>query len=718
MKGSLFSESWYKVANIKVSLLDAVDVQKQFYRGELWYVLKDRFNNSHFKVTAEAYKFIVMLKTDKTINEVWEDCIAEYDDNAPTQDEVISLLSQLHINNLLSYKNQPNNEFIYERQSEKRKKEFKNKIVSLMSIKIPLWNPDKFLNIIAPFLNGIVSNKGLTIWLIVVVSGIKATIDNRHLIYDNTQGMLAPSRLFYLYIALALLKLLHEMGHAIMTKRFGGAVHTVGIMFLVFTPLPYMDATSSWFFQSRWQRMLVGSAGMLVDFFFAAVAAIIWSQTGDVLLHTLAFNVMAVASISSFVFNANPLIRFDAYYILSDLLEIPNLAQRSRQQWIYWIEKYFFAVEHSVSPSLSSKEAFWLSLYAVASLAYRSFIAVVIVLFIADKFLGIGLLLAVVSIAVATIFPAKALITYLAKNPNLVRSRKRAVTITLLALLTVIILLALVPFPFAIRAPVVVEAKEFSKIYATTEGVLHKLYFKNGDHISKGDVIAILSNVDLESETATVKAGLQQNMALKQRAMYEANDDLKPLAVQKQMLLDQLSHLEQKKVGLTIVAENSGVFVAPDAGALMGRWLKRQTRLGSIISSGNFKCSAIVSQEQAFDLFKEKNLVATIKLYGSSAEKLKVHDIIVIPYQKEELPSAALGWFGGGDVSVSSSDKSGKKTVEPFFEIIGTIESGSAVKTNILHGRSGVLRIKLPPEPLSVQLYRLVKQIIQKRYKV
>ena len=93
MKGGLFSESWYKVANIRVSLLDAVDVQKQLYRGELWYVLKDRFNNSHFKVTSEAYKFIAMLKTDNTINEVWEECIAEYDDSAPTQDEVISLLS-------------------------------------------------------------------------------------------------------------------------------------------------------------------------------------------------------------------------------------------------------------------------------------------------------------------------------------------------------------------------------------------------------------------------------------------------------------------------------------------------------------------------------------------------------------------------------------------------------------------------------------------------
>jgi len=97
---------------------------------------------------------------------------------------------------------------------------------------------------------------------------------------------------------------------------------------------------------------------------------------------------------------------------------------------------------------------------------------------------------------------------------------------------------------------------------------------------------------------------------------------------------------------------------------------------------------------------------------------LKVRNILVIPYQKEELPSAALGWFGGGDVSVSSADKSGKKTTEPFFEVIGTLEVGGAVSTNLMHGRSGILRMKLPPKPLSVQLYRLVKQTIQKRYKI
>ena len=681
MKGCLFSESWYKVANIKVTLLDSVDVQKQFYRGQLWYILKDRFNNSHFKVTAEAYTFIALLTTAKTINQVWEECIAAYDQTAPTQDEVVSLLSQLHINNLLGYVNQPNNEFIYERQTEKKSKELKTKLISVMSLKIPLWNPDKFLTYAAPFLSSVVSYKGLAIWLMVVFAGIKAAIDNSQQIYDSSQGMLAPSKLIYLYIALSILKLLHEAGHAIMTKRFGGSVYSVGVMFLVFTPLPYMDATSSWFFQSSWKRILVGSAGMLVDFFCAALAAVVWSKTGDGVLHTLSFNVMIVASVSSFVFNANPLIRFDAYYILSDLLEIPNLAQRARQQWTYWLEKHVFAVEHSISPSLSRTEAFWLSLYAVSSLLYRSFITVVIVLFIADKLFGIGLVFAFLSLGAATVLPLKAYLTYLFKNPVLMRSRKRAILISLAALLLMVGFLFLIPLPYSIKAPVVLEAKEYSKVYATSEGVITRLLVKNGGQVTKGDLIAQLSNADIESELGVVRAGMSQNKAMRQQAMHEGSDDIKPIAVRDELLKDKLAHLEQRRKELSITAESSGIFVAPEVESMKGRWLKRQTRLGAIISSGNFRCSAIVSQEQAFYLFKEKDLVASLKLHGNSKDKLPVRDLVIIPYQREELPSAALGWLGGGDISVSVNDKSGKKASEPvqIKRLVATISLAPTV---------------------------------------
>ena len=160
--------------------------------------------------------------------------------------------------------------------------------------------------------------------------------------FSQSQGLLAPSNLVYLYLCLIVLKVFHELGHAAMTKRFGGEVHVMGVMFLVFTPLPYMDASASWAFRNKWHRILVGSAGMIVELFFASIAAWFWVYSGEGAVKSIAFNVMMIGSISSLFFNGNPLTRLDSYYILSDWLEIPNLGERAKKQWFFCIEKFFF----------------------------------------------------------------------------------------------------------------------------------------------------------------------------------------------------------------------------------------------------------------------------------------------------------------------------------------------------------------------------------------
>jgi putative peptide zinc metalloprotease protein len=373
MKGNLFSESWYKVAELQVGLLNSVHIQKQYYRGKLWYVLQDSFNYNYYRIDKETYGFVARMTPDKTVEQVWEECLEVYQEDAPSQDDVIKLLSQLHLNNLLYFRNLPNNEFIFERHLEKKGRQIKTKLLSIISIKIPLWNPDRFLDRILPLIRTVFSLKGAVIWAVVVVLGAKAILDHATEVYDQTQGILSQSNLIYLYLSLAVMKFAHEMGHAAISKCFGRPVYSMGIMFLVFTPLPFMDATTSWFLQNRWKRVLVGSAGMMVDLFLAAVAALIWSNTGDGLVHSIAFNMMMVGSISSIFFNGNPLLRFDAYYILTDLLQIPNLYQRSRMQWQYWLEKYIFAIKDPVSPSDGVREAIWLALYALASLIYRWF---------------------------------------------------------------------------------------------------------------------------------------------------------------------------------------------------------------------------------------------------------------------------------------------------------------------------------------------------------
>jgi putative peptide zinc metalloprotease protein len=718
MKGNVFSESWYKVADIRVGLPNTVDVQKQYYRGSLWYVLRDSFNNSFFRVGPEAYHFIALLTPEKTVEEVWEACLERHQEKAPTQEEVIGLLAQLHANNLLYFRNAPQNEFVFERAGEKRKKELKRKFLSIIAIKIPLWNPDRWLEGIKPFIRLLFGWPGACIWAAVVFLGAKAFVDHFGEVYDKTQSILSQSNIVFFYLALALLKLFHECGHAMMTKRFGGQVPTLGVMFLVFTPLPYMDATSSWFFQNRWRRIGVGAAGMMVDFFFAALAALVWSSTGDGFLHSLAFNMMIIGSITSLAFNGNPLIRFDAYYILSDWFEIPNLYQRSGRQWVYWIEKHLFGVDNAVSPAYSRREAVWLGLYGAASMVYRVLLTLAIVLFVADQVLFLGLLLAVISLGVGLVMPLKRFASYLASSQKLIRKRKRAVAISVGAAAVLLVFVGWFPFPNAIRAPGVVESKAYAKVYAATEGVLAKVHVESGRPVSKGELIAQLANPELDLDIRAVMAGLTQVRALRQKAVHTATADLKPLAEREKVLHEQLAVLEQRRRDLAVTAPVSGVFVSPELATFAGRWLKRQTQIGALIGEGDYRFCAIVSQEQAFDLFREKGFFNQVKLYGRSGEILHLDRIVVIPYQREDLPSAALGWLGGGDISVSTTEKSGKRVMEPFFEINGRIVAPPGTDPLLLHGRSGVLRLVLQPEPLAVQGFKVVKQTIQKRYKI
>lgn len=719
MNGNLFSESWYKVADIRAALLPTVDVRKQYYRGVLWYVFQDGFNNNYFRVAPEAYLFIAMLTPGKTVEEVWESCLEMYREKAPSQEDVIGLLAQLNANNLLYFRNAPQNDLIYERSRQKKQREFNSKLASIISVKIPIWNPDPYLERIETFIRFVYSWKGLCLWSIIVIAGLKAIIDNFDRIYDQSQGMLAPSNLPWMYVALALLKLFHECSHAMMTRRYGGQVPMLGVMFLVFTPLPYMDATSSWFFQNRWHRVWVGAAGMISDLFIAALAALIWAATGDGPLHNLAFNMMVIGSVTSVAFNGNPLIRFDAYYILSDWLEIPNLYQRARRQWAYWTEKYLFGVEYSDNPAQSSREAGWLAFYGLSSLIYRVLLTIAIVLYVGDKIFALGLLLAAVSVWAGFFIPLKRFFGYLWSSSRLVNTRKRALAMTAVAIGFCFLFVGWVPLPHAIRAPGVVESKGYARIFASTEGVLEKVYLENGRSVRRGEVIAVATNQELALDIQMAKALLIQTKAFKQKAMHGAQADLKPLAEREKVLNEQLAVLEQRQRELTVVAPTSGTFVSPELASFRGRWFKRQTQIGSLISEGDYRFCAIVSQEQAFDLFREKHFHNQVKLYGCTQINLELDQIIVIPYQREELPSAALGWFGGGDISVSSEERSGKKVTEPFFEISGRIvPPQDSISPLLLHGRSGILRLVMRPEPLVVQGYRAVKQTIQKRYRI
>ncbi|MGK0239408.1 MAG: putative peptide zinc metalloprotease protein [Candidatus Pelagisphaera sp.] len=711
---STYSESWFRIAQQRVCLRAHVTVRRQFFRGERWYVLQDNFNNQFFRVRPEAYDFLVRLHTERTVDSVWNECFHIDPDSAPGQEEVLRLLAQLYGANLLHSSLAPDSVRLFERYTKRKQRERKAFFRSIMFARIPLFDPDNFLKRAMPVAKALFSWFGFIVLLVVIGAAGKVVIDNFGELKNQAEGVLAPSNLLFLYVGLIIIKSVHEFGHAFACRRFGGEVHTMGVMFLLFTPIPYMDATASWSFRSRWQRALVGAAGMIVEMFVASIAAFVWVNTGPGTLHSLAYNMMFVASVSTVLFNANPLLRFDGYYILSDLLDIPNLHQRSSGLIKHGIEYYAFGYKKSTSPARSRKEGVWLAVFAVASWIYKIIIFTSILLFLADSFLILGIIMALVCGIAWICVPIYKLVVYLSSSPKLDRTRFRAVSIVVGFIVGLMLILDVIPFPSRFRSPGVLQVEKHTVVVAEVSGRVEEMLIADGERVVAGQPLLRLSSRDLELKIESAEAQLDETTAMQRRALRESTADLKSLESRAEVTRKLLSRLREYQDALVVTASHEGLWVAPGLRDTIGSWLERGSPVGQLVDQSSFYFSAIVSQNDASRLFSREISGSEIKLFGQTEGTLKVTSQKVIPGEQRNLPSASVGWAGGGEVAVDMSDQSGTKTTEPFFEVRASVSLSDEV--SLLHGRGGKIRFDLPSEPLLSQWIRKFRQLLQNRY--
>ncbi|MEX0323830.1 MAG: site-2 protease family protein [Puniceicoccaceae bacterium] len=711
---STYSESWFRIAQQRVSLRPHVHIIRQYFRGERWYVLQDPFNNQFFRVRPEAYRFLIRLSPDRTVDAVWHEMFELDPENAPGQEEVIRLLAQLYAANLLHSTLAPDSARLFERYTKRRQRERKAFFRSIMFARIPLFDPDHFLKRALPLARLLISWPGMILWLAVVGMALKIVVDNFDSVMQQSEGILAPSNLLWLYAGLVIVKTVHEFGHAFACRRFGGEVHTMGIMFLLFTPIPYMDATASWSFRSRWQRAFVASAGMIVEVFVAALATFVWVRTAPGTIHSIAYNMMFLASVSTLLFNANPLLRFDGYYILSDLLDIPNLHQRSTGLIKHFVEYYCFGYKKSTSPASTQKEAIWLGVFAIASWIYKIIIFATILFFLADRFLILGMIMAVVCGVAWVCVPLYKLIIYLASSPKLERTRLRAISAVGGFVLFLMIVLDIIPFPNHFRSPGVLQADQHSVVVADVSGNVEEVMSPNGSLVSTGQALYRLSNRELEFQIQAAEVQLAETEAMQRRALREATADLRPLESRAELTRKLLKRLYESRSNLVVRATHDGLWVAPDIDDAIGSWLDRGAPVGRIVDQSSFYFSAIVSQKEASRLFSDEIRGSEVKLYGQTGITMPVLSSMVIPVEKHNLPSAAVGWAGGGEVAVDMSEQTGTRSVEPFFELRASLPDNESAL--LLHGRGGRIRFDLPPEPLLRQWFRKFRQLLQNRY--
>lgn len=716
-----FSESWYRIKDRRVGLRPHVRIQRQYYRGEQWHVLQDPFGHQYFRLRPAVYAFVARLDPNRTVESVWQECLQRYPRDAPGQEEVIRLLAQLFHANLIQSDSSADAAKLFERYRERRRKEVGKRILTIMFARFHVLDPDRFLRRMLPLVRPLIGPLGVVLWVVVAVLGLKAILDNAGEFASNVQGILAPGNLALLYLALVILKTLHEFGHAFVCRHFGGEVHDMGIMLLVFTPLPYVNATAAWAFRERWKRVLVGSSGMIVELFVAALAAMVWATTGAGTLNALTYNMVLVASVSTVVFNANPLLRFDGYYILSDLIDVPNLHKRAGQAWRYWVERYWFGMRAQVAveaPSSSRQGLMGLAIFGAMAFVYRIFVFGGILLFVGNRFLLLGLLMVAFCLVAWGVAPVVKLARYLAGSPSLYRVRARA-TLVVLSLVTVIVLLlGAIPFRVAVIAPGILKAQSFSSVTAETAGMLDAILVPPGTWVEAGTPLVRLQNSELAFQIRAAEAQLREMDSRLRSAREHTPEQIQPLVAAMNETRARLLELQRRQSALTVIAVQAGIWSSPELESMRGFWFERGATMGHLTDMREAVFHAIIPQSEASRIFAENLVDCAIRLRGQSYVTLPVRHIDVVPGERHTLPGAALGWQGGGEVAVDMTDASGLRAMEPFYELRARMDSEVFANAVLLHGRTGRMFFEFEPEPLLNQWLRKLRQLVQKRYRI
>jgi putative peptide zinc metalloprotease protein len=665
---SLFSASWYRVAALKPRLRGHLRFHRHQYRGQRWYVMEDLLSRRMHRFNPSAHYILGLMDGRREVQELWDLAAASFGDDAPTQDEMIRLLAQLHSADVLQSDVEPDVAELLRRAQRTRRSNFMQRYLSPLSIRIPLFDPDRLLTRWLPWYRGLFSRAGFLVWLaIVLAAGLLAIGHWRELSENVTDRVLAPQNLLLILLTFPVVKLAHEFAHACAVKAWGGEVHDMGMMLLVMMPVPYVDASASSALREAHRRALVGAAGVMAELLLASVALLLWLELQPGVLRAVLYDVMLIAGVSTVLFNGNPLLRFDGYYVLSDLLQIPNLRQRGQQLLLQIVESRVFKVD---TPTVEHepRERAWLVAFTVASFFYRIAVMLAIALFIAQAYFFVGVALALWSVGATVAWPLVKGVRYLLTQQKLRRRRGRAVAISAAFAITVLLLVFAVPLPLWTRAEGVTWTAQEAVVAARTDGFVRTVSVQPGARVAKGTTLVETVDATLEPRIKVLEAQL---LIFETRAQSERETDrVRWQLTQEEIKATQaeLALARERFAELTIRSPLAGVVFLPGADDLPDRFVRKGQQIAFILPPGAATVRVLVSQDDV-DLVRSGTRRIEVKRAGSLAETETAMLRREVPAASRRVPNPALSTQGGGMVDVDPGQKDSQVVaMDSWFE--------------------------------------------------
>lgn len=710
---SLFSPNWFRVADLHPLLGGHVQVRRQPNRDALWYVFSDTATGRQHRLNDIAYQFAGRCNGRHSTQQIWETLLEKLGDHAPSQEEIIQLIGNLSESGMLQVDRLSDVDTLFERHEEHASKQRHGRLNPL-AFRINLFNPDSLLRRFDGLGQQLFRSWMLGAWgLLVGLALVGAFAHWSELRAHAATYMLTPRYLILMWLCFPVIKAVHELAHGLAVRRWGGEVTQMGITLLVLVPTPFVDASAASAFRHTYQRVMVSASGIMSELLIAALALFIWLNTEPGLLRDIAFVFAFIGSVSTVLFNGNPLLRFDGYYVLSDALNLPNLAPRSSRYWVYLAQRYLLKLPNARSPEPAQRERIWLLLYAPLSWLFRIFIGVLITFWVASKSIFLGLTAGLFMLYTTLAQPLYKVLRFAFFSPALGTKRLRARLITVGFAVLVLVAIGIVPMPSTTVAEGVVWLPERAQLRAETGGFIVSLTAKDGEHVQPGQLIAVLEDPTLEAGRRELQGKLDGLRAKHYQTFL--SDPLKAKNADEAMQRTEaeLARVEQRLSQLEVRTQIAGSLVMPHQQDLPGTFVKQGALLGYVFSPDQVRVRAVVDEHNIAQVRKHTQSVEVL-LVDRASQRLAAGLTRETPAATQTLPSAALGDRAGGNRITDPADKEGVKTLEPVFLVDLTLPPQS---TRRVGGRAWV-HFDHGAEPLAMQWNRRFQQQFLKHFSV
>ena len=671
-------------------------VQEQYIRDQRWAVVQNTVSGQFIRVDAGLWRVLTQLQGSCSLRDWLRQNESRFDTRS-----LLESVTHLQRHGLLS--GMLNNR----QESPPGRRALFNPLM----MKLPICNPAVWLSWLASRSRIISARVALLSILVLFTLAVVLGLGNsEQLVFDWNRLLSAPEQWWQYLLLYPCLKCLHEISHGLVLSRLGGAVREAGISFLVLMPVPYVNATDVWSLPRRRDRLAVTAAGMLCDIGLASIALILWQTLENSVLTDVAFAVMLMGFVSVFMFNANPLLKFDGYYIVEDLLDSPGLARRSLAYWQYLFKRYLFAADGAMRPLIAEGERRWLMPYALASLVYRISISVVISLFLISRFHEIGLLLAAFSIVPMFLKPLPRLLAYLASSAQLQGQRIRAASRVLLLALLLMMPVLLLPLPSSTRAEGIVWSPGQSEVFIAESGELAQWLVEDGESVQAGQLLVHLQSPELELERQRQESAIAQL-----RMEYAAQRRLAPeraitTRMEMQRQEEVLDTLLGRIAALRVVAPRDGRIAFPEERLLSGQHAAQGELLMYVVGQEPVVVKAVVDQRQLGKL-QSGVRQAQVRFVDDIRTVIPASLARQLPAGNTRLPSMALADNGFGGIAVKS-EQEGVRTLEEVFHLELMLDEAVLAEEHGGLGGRAYITLRHPPETLAARWWRGSRQLL------